>query len=269
MYVADVAVINSITVSLESLPKALADVDSIDNVDPGLREQFGLTAESLRAIQLQYHDGVISDEWKKRVGLLAENLKSTPLLDANEYQVKFTSPSRLVELRVPGGPTYLPSAEYRVYNVASPTLRADLELLALRAGFREPVLEVVVKRMMFQSKPTYAFDQAETGARQEAAAKAVSTKVVPYSKGFVIFQRGDVLKREQLELYNADITRWMETNEGWGPLGAARGGRGRGGRGRARAGRGTQSCSARRSSGTPSGCSRSPGSWRSWPGWRA
>src|SRR5690606_22933124 len=42
VYVADVAVFNSISASLESLPKALADAESVEDVDAGLREQFKL-----------------------------------------------------------------------------------------------------------------------------------------------------------------------------------------------------------------------------------
>jgi putative nucleotidyltransferase with HDIG domain len=215
VYVADVAVLNSITASLESLPKALADVTTIEEVDPGLRDQFGLTPDSLRAVKEFGAEGVVSEEWRERVERLAENLRVTPLLDANEYQRKVSSASRMVELRVPSGRSY-PAGEYQLLNVSSQGLRSEMEILALRARFREPaLLEAVVNRLTLQAKPTYAFDQATTAARREDAAAAVAQKVVPYPEGFVIFRRGDVLKREQLELYKADIDRWMGMNDGW------------------------------------------------------
>jgi putative nucleotidyltransferase with HDIG domain len=215
VYVGDVAVLNSITASLESLPKALADVESIESVDPGLRDQFALTPESLRAIKAFHSEGSVSEEWRERVALLAENLRITPLLEANEYQVKTAAPGRLVELRLPGGRAY-PPGEYRLLNVSSQNLRQEMEVLALRSKFRESaLLDAVVNRLTLQAKPTYAFDQATTAARRDAAAQAVGVKVVPYPEGFVIFRRGDVLKREQLELYKADIDRWMGMNDGW------------------------------------------------------
>jgi putative nucleotidyltransferase with HDIG domain len=215
VYAADVAVLDSITSSLEGLPKALADVESLDKIDPGLRDQFGLTAASLQAIKAFYQNGAASEEWKARVSLLAENLRITPLLDANAYQVKVSSPSRLVELRVPGGRTYQPG-EYRLLNVESQNLRGEMEILAARSRFREPVLEAVVNRLTYKPvKPTYAFDPAATAARREDAAKAVPTKVAAYPKGFVIFQRGELLKKEDLDLYKAEMARWAQTNGGW------------------------------------------------------
>ena len=216
VYVADVAVLNSITASLESLPKALADAETLDNVDPGLREQFGLTARSLEAIKAFYRDGLVSEDWKQHVRTLAENLRTTPLLEANEYQVKIASPGRLVELRVPGVKSY-PAEGYRLLNVASPTraVRGEMEFLAHRSGFPAALVDTVANRLMFQLKPTYAFDQATTAARRDEAARAVKTAVVPYPEGFVIFRRGDLLKREQLDLYKADIDRWMGMNHGW------------------------------------------------------
>jgi len=51
VYLGDAALFGELRSSLENLPRALKDVKTIEDVEPGLRQQFSLTAEGLESLQ--------------------------------------------------------------------------------------------------------------------------------------------------------------------------------------------------------------------------
>jgi len=214
VYVADMVVLNAITASLESLPKALADAESVDRVDPGIRDQFGLTPEMLRAVQSQASGGEVNQSWAARVRTLNELLLRNPLIDTGTYQVELTAAPMQIELRVPGEP---PKRLHKasLINVQGTQLEEQMAALVGRAGFGGSLQDLVISRLTLNPKPTFAFEPGLTAASQEEAAKAVPAQKITYTERQVIFRRGDILKSEQLELFKADINRSAHEGAWW------------------------------------------------------
>jgi putative nucleotidyltransferase with HDIG domain len=199
---------------LENLPRAVADVVSVDDVEAGLRERFGLTPDTLAAIQFQVEQGQVRESWSQRVRKLGENLLVTPLLDPTEYQVENTTPNVDVELRRPGGPSR-PVRKGNVTNVQSAQLRDEMIALAARSTFQGSLLEVVVNRLTWQPKPNYLFDQAATTAAQDIQAAHVNPQKITHTEREIIFRRGDVVKAEQLELFATDLRKTRAAAQPW------------------------------------------------------
>jgi len=215
VYVADAAVLEGIRASIESLPKALADADTVEKVEPSIREQFALTPDSLAAVQRQAVVGEVSAEWARKTRAIGEMLLRTPLLDAASYQVENTTPSAEVELRLPGGKTSR-VAKRSMLAVQSAQLSEDLGLLVYRAGFtNQALIDTLVARIKYLSKPTYVFDAAGTTARQEDAAAKILPQTVAYADRHLIFRRGDTLRPEQLALYVRDKHETALNGEAW------------------------------------------------------
>lgn len=230
VYVADAAVLEGLRASIESLPKALADAESIDGVEAGIREQFALTPESLAAIKRQAIDGEVSEAWARATRFLGDSLvKRTPLLDPTAYQIENTSPNAEVELRLPAptpappfalsppsiGPVAYLVSKRDVLSVQSAQLGEDMNVLALRAGFRTPLLEAIVHRLMFEPKPTYAFNSAATTALQDQAASQVEPQKIVYADKQVIVRRGEAVGPEQLDLVIRDQRETMAHTDAW------------------------------------------------------
>ncbi len=203
VYIAAGAVLDELRASLENLPRAMKDVASIEGVEPGLRQQFGLTGEGLEALK-QAADGVNADRWQFRVTRLMDTLSRTPILDDQAFQLETVAQNPEIELRVPGRSAALVPSN-SVENVESDRIADRMRTMAAAAGFTGAALDVVAARLAYQPRPTFAFDQKESTARQEAAAAAVPRKVVKYPDREVIFRRGDVLTPTRLAVYEAAI----------------------------------------------------------------
>jgi cyclic-di-AMP phosphodiesterase PgpH len=197
VYVGAADILNEVTESLENLPRALRDVETLQGVDPTLRQQFGLTDESLAAVRQQMIGDQISDRWTSRVGRLSKLLERTPLLDNKTYQVEVTTPNDEMELRTEGRPTVVVRTGLAL-DVESSRLSDDMRQLAAQAGFSGLLLDVVASRLTSQPRPTFAFDSAATAAKQQDAAAKVAPVEVVYPVNEVIVRRGEVVSPSQL-----------------------------------------------------------------------
>lgn len=216
VYVGMTDILDEVRKSLEGLPGALKDADSIEKVEAGVQKQYALTPEGLAAIK-QYieADGKISQAWMDRVKRLGETLARSPILDAATFQVEQTSTNAQLELRVgEAAPVYVDKSGAPVaggsggsagkstpISAENPALAEELRKWAEKAGFTGPVLDVVAARLAWQPKPTFAFDKNATLTRQTMAADRVEPKTVKYSKGEVIYRRGDALTSAQLDVF--------------------------------------------------------------------
>ena len=205
VYVALTDVVDDVRRSLENLPAALQGVDSIDKAEPGLQKQFGLTGESLAALRQNLVAGQVSDRWTSKVHRLSDALLRTPILDSPTYQVERTSSNQLIDLRIGDDPA-VEVAKGQALDAGSPGLVDELRTVAMRAGFTDPVIEVVIARLTQPApRPTFHFDSPATQARQELAARAVKPKTILYTDREIIFRRGDVLTGTQLEVFRAAL----------------------------------------------------------------
>ena len=199
VYVSVQGLLGDIGTSLESLPLISREAGSAEQLEPGLRQQFGLTDSALNALRDEIGESEISGEWQDRVGALVRELSLHPLLDAKAAQLESQSLNKEMELRrEDGAATIVPSSS--TINIESPEVGARLREMAKSAGFQGVLLDVVVTRLTLPSiKPTFVFDPAATAGSQDAAAATVIAPPVTYPEGEVVYRRGDVLTAEQLE----------------------------------------------------------------------
>lgn len=200
VYIGAADVLNELVGSLDNLPKALRDVETLEGVDPTIRQQFGLTPETLAAVRQQIIEGEVSDRWRNNVRQLGRVLEQTPILDNKTYQVEVTTPNDEMELRTDGRGTMVIRTGLSI-DVESSRLGDEMRAIGAGAGFQGPLLDIVVARLTSQPRPTFAFDAAATTSKQqESAAKVAPVKVV-YPVNEVIFRKGEVLSPSGLGVY--------------------------------------------------------------------
>lgn len=86
VYLADDSAIAGVIESIRSLPATLEGVDSITDVDPTIRDQFGLDQQLLESVQRRTAEGTLREEWEEHTAELATRLSNRPIIDAQTYQ---------------------------------------------------------------------------------------------------------------------------------------------------------------------------------------
>jgi putative nucleotidyltransferase with HDIG domain len=213
VYIANAAVLDELRTSLENIPRALKDVANLDGVEPGLRQQFALNDERLEAIK-QAAEGINADRWQARVTRLMESLARTPILDSSAFQLETLSQNPEIELRVTGRSAMLVPSN-TVEDIERANLPERMRTMAAAAGFTGAALDLVAARLSHQPRPTFAFDQKETTAIQEAQAAAVPKRVVTYPDREVIYRRGDTLSATRLAVLEAALNAEKQTSSFW------------------------------------------------------
>jgi putative nucleotidyltransferase with HDIG domain len=213
---ADDALLSELRVSLENLPRTLASVQSLEQVEQSIREHFRLSEEGLRAVQAQSVDGEPSGQYLTRVSALWERLERTPLLDAKAWQRTSQGGSNvMLQLRRAGRPPIeVPQRE--ALNVEdTDALRRGLTGLAVDAGLEGALRQVILNRLLVNPRPTYRLDEAATQAAQTAAADAVQPVVAEWGEGATIFRRGDVVSAADIDLVRAETRHFQLEAERW------------------------------------------------------
>jgi len=222
IFAADVASLQELKASLENLPRTLARVQSIDQVEPGIREQFGLTAEALAAIKSEATNGEPSAQWLGMVSELMNGLRAVPLLDAATWQ-RATQEGLHTQITLtfeePGSkkPATVEGVSRReVMNLGDlVNVRQTMASLAREAGFSAVLRHVVVERIAHYGKPTFRLDANATALAQDAAANAVKPVFTESPIGQVIFRRGEQLKDSDLSLYKAEMDAFQRDTDKW------------------------------------------------------
>lgn len=222
IFAADIAALQEIKSSLENLPRTLARVQSIDQVEPGIRDQFGLTADSLAAVKGEATNGDPSAQWLAMVGDLMKGLRAMPILDAGTWQ-RATQEGLHTQITLtfeePGakGTSIVEGVSRReVMNLGDPVhLRQTVNALAREAGFSPAVRPAIVERIAQLTKPTFRLDANATALAQDAAANAVKPVIAESPVGQVIFRRGDTLKDSELSLFQAEMGAFERDAEKW------------------------------------------------------
>jgi membrane-associated HD superfamily phosphohydrolase len=186
VYVADSSVIDGLTQSIENLPKALASVDALSAVDPSIRLPFNLTDPLLAAVKAEAVEGNSSAAWISKVRTLGSLLRLRPLLDNQTYQKSVQEgTNQSVKLLVGGVEPQIVSRS-QVANVGDKALAEVAGLLARDAGFAGPARDLVVNRLLFEPRPTFAYDEAATTKDLNSAADAIKPVMFEIPVGQVI-----------------------------------------------------------------------------------
>lgn len=208
-----------IRTSLENLPKAVAGAESLDAVDPGIREQFGLTPELLDALKREAVEGGPSSAWLTNVANLMERLKRRPIVDEQTFQRSVLDGSHnIVRLTFGGGGVLEVIRGEIVSVVEQERLAKAMGPVARDAGFFGTLKDVVVNRLTIGAKPTFRFDAEATTLAQNQAAEAVRPVFKSSPIGQVIFQRGEELTEDKAALYRAEIAKFQKEAPLWRDL---------------------------------------------------
>lgn len=210
------SVVESISVSIENLPRILSAVEDFNQVAPEVRRQFNLTPEAFEEIRRHMVDGEISPQWRERTEALIAGLLERPIVDANTYQREhFESAAPQIELRVPGVGV-VRRGKGALVSIRDERQLADTMVEVVRsAAFEPPISGAIVSRLTIAPEPTFRFDEAITAERQAEAALAVSPVRTPVLPGQVLFQRGEVLSPDQLEAYERELTVFLADAPRW------------------------------------------------------
>ncbi|MBK7406187.1 MAG: HDIG domain-containing protein [Phycisphaerales bacterium] len=216
VFAADESLLRELRASLENLPRTLASVQSLEQVDPSIRAQFGLSPEGLLAIQAQTAEGEPLPEYLARISRFWDGYRRTPVLDAQTWQKTSQGLSPMLELRAAGDTPIATVHRDTALNAEDPDpLRTRLTQLCVQAGIDDPVRQVIISRLSINAKPTYRLDAAATSALQAKAADAVKDIVNEWPVGAVIFTRGDVLTAAQVDMWQAELSHFRAEAERW------------------------------------------------------
>lgn len=223
IFAADMSVLLELKASLENLPRTLARVENIDQVEPKIREQFGLTPDSLAAIKSETKNGEPSPQWLAMVNELMRGLRGMPILDPATWQ-RASQEGLHTQITLtfedqPGSksPTVVEGISRReMMSIGDePHLRQTISVLAREAGFSGALRSLVIERIAKNGKPTFRLDQSATTLAQDASAGAVKPVITESPVGQVIFRRGDILTDTQLGLFKAEMATFERDADQW------------------------------------------------------
>ncbi len=217
VYDADVSVLENIQSSLENLPKTLSAVESLADVEAGIREQFQLSEEGFTAIKAISGDPDQEQSWRRSVGQVVSLLKVTPLLEDQAWQrAQQEGLHQQVQLQAGEASNFSPRSRIEFVKVNDPAQVTEaMTNIVDRANFEsEPLSRVVINRLTVNPQVTYRFNAALTTERQNFAAASVEPVMREIAVGQKVFTRGDVLTQTQLNLYREEI-RQFHANSAW------------------------------------------------------
>ena len=225
VYNANEALFNELRIAMGSLPQALGASESYEQVAEEIRDAFRLTAAQYQGIRRTTSTPEERAEWRSRVDMLINELQRTPLLENAEYQRLLQAPAsqmelRRVEMRATGdGETEPELRAQRISDSDAMAVTPDdaslrtavedrLRRIALRAGFVDAGVDVVVQRLMSLRRPTYEFDKPATDAlRAQAAASTPQVREV-WRRGTVLASAGERVNASTLRLLQDEKRRY-------------------------------------------------------------
>lgn len=215
VYVAESAVLEEIQTSLANLPRTLASVTSLDQVEASIRDQFKLTPEQLEAVKAESQEGQPTPAWESRVRALAAQLRTRPLVDKQTWQ-QSTQEGLHTDVRLVNGSASVYVRRTELVNAEDAAKLSEAAgIMARDAGFAGPLRQLVTSRLTIGVRPTYRYDAAATIADQQQAAQRVNPVIQKTSVGQIIFRRGDTLTPAQFDLYKAELAAFITSDEAW------------------------------------------------------
>ncbi|MBO6512897.1 MAG: HDIG domain-containing protein [Phycisphaerales bacterium] len=213
---ADLPVLEEIRASLANLPRTLGGVASLDEVDRDIRIRFGLNEEAFQTLRQTAAQEASLKLWTDQVNTLDEILRRRPLLDRQTWQ-RATQEGLNTQIELRYGPAeegiQAPARISRddVINIDNTDqFTNEIQRMIRIAGFASPVDSVVLSRLSYQARPTFAYDESVTAATQETAAERVLPVRRSITVGQRIYARGDVLEQASYELAKTEIEQFTK-----------------------------------------------------------
>ncbi|MCB9846095.1 MAG: HDIG domain-containing protein [Phycisphaeraceae bacterium] len=217
VYVSNEAELSAIRASLTNLPRTIAGVDSLDQVESTIRTKFELNEERFAALRELGGQAEGLARWDLSVDRLMQILTVTPLLDQEAWQVESQSGLRgekWLELRTSGGIARVSAdAAVSISNVDG--LNRAMGDAVGRAGFDSAAAGAVLSALVHDPGSTFRFDEPATLENQQRAADAVSDQYRRVPEGTLLFRRGNPIKPEAFELYKAELEAFRAQATWW------------------------------------------------------
>ncbi|MFZ4574190.1 MAG: HD family phosphohydrolase [Phycisphaerales bacterium] len=215
VFVADMALLDSIASSVENLPRLVTGVASVAELPEAVREIFAVTPEGLEALKGEQQEGVPTNAWLQRVSALRGALARQPWLDKQSWKIQGQEGSSPNVKLVVEGQTSLVFRRDLV-NVEDEKMLADAAADCARlAGFTGPLRAMVVARLSSSPRPLFTYDAALTAQDQQLASESVGAVIAVNPPGQVIFQRGEKLTQAQSDLYVREMAEHRNGRAPW------------------------------------------------------
>jgi len=205
VYSADMPALEEILADLMNLPKTLAGVGSLDEVERDIRVRFGLTEATFSTIGLIANDEAQLERWESSVDSFNTILRRRPLLNRQSWQNATQSGlNTQIELRYPNPvlddsaqqtPHQLISRDDAINIDKSDQLAAEIARLVRIAGFVSPADQVVRNRLLKEPRPTFTSNDDATAQEMDAASDKIQPVRRTITIGQRIYSRGDVLEQ--------------------------------------------------------------------------
>ncbi|MEM7228815.1 MAG: HDIG domain-containing metalloprotein [Planctomycetota bacterium] len=186
---------------LSGLPTALANVESLDDVSPEIRDEFPLNEEDLTALRELGSDNVRMSDWNRKIGnLINVQLVESPLIRSEEYQVFLTQARTLSRTNngVSTDESILGNA-IELNSPVTPELIRSVQRIVARSNIPQELASFVARTIAADQTPTLLFDSERTEARANALAAQVEPVTVEHRAGEVLYTRGDLLTPAQYQ----------------------------------------------------------------------
>lgn len=214
---ADRAVFERLENTLRTLPTVLATTETLEDVNPDIRQAFKLTQEQFDALRLIASDPTSVTQWEQRAVRFVSLLRRIPLLSSQEFQDAIQEEADLLELRGWEGAveSLLPKSSAlnieTVDEASTRRIEAGLLAIAADAGLPGPLGQAAVQRVLSERKRTYLFDRRATEALIDEEVSQVQPVTAAYRPGDVIYQRGRVLSEKARELAMVENAAYRQT----------------------------------------------------------
>lgn len=225
VYRADRSVFEDIKTSLDGLPTALADAETLVKVAPEIRNRFELNPVQLDALRAYAQDDEASAVWRDQlVPQLIEKLRYAPILDRETWQIEQQEANRNIELRFWGDVQQITRNKDGAINAEGARLEERIREAVRGAGFEAPIDTLIIGWLQRNARPTFVYDDEATRAYRDADAAAAPEQFITYAKGREIYRKGDKLTQDQRDVdrrERAETRKTLSAGQLWFPrLGA-------------------------------------------------
>ena len=203
--------------SLKTLPAALAVAETIDGVAAEYREPFGLTVEQFEAVKaVGASPGQVS-AWERRINSLLNRLEETPHLTTEDYQLALSAGTTQMVLLDTPRPRVDKTKALAIDTQSESsleTLRTELRRTTDRVGLYGIEGDVVIRRLL--GTATFRYDSQLTEDRRAESSENVQPIERSFQAGQVIYERGEVLVDEKIELSKTERALYLGSVGAWG-----------------------------------------------------
>ncbi|MEM8758538.1 MAG: HDIG domain-containing metalloprotein, partial [Planctomycetota bacterium] len=202
VYVPDLDAIESLVLSLKSLPVTVTNEDTIEGLPPAL--QNALTDEASALLQSQLDaDGELLRVWTERAETMRSLIERRPILSGEDFERESEALGREIRLAFPSG-TRTARAE-GVIDLSDPaSLDRAAREMAQSALVPSPLHGVIAAAFAGSQLPTFIYDQAATVRARQAAEDAVLPSIQPIPDRARIFEKGRPVTAADLRLFEQE-----------------------------------------------------------------